>query len=94
MSTSARFDIRIPIGALFLLLGAILTVYGIVTWSRVELYTRSEGIVINFWWGLAMLVFGGAMLYFGTRAPTHPLHSPAGEETEIREHKLGLEHEE
>jgi len=29
MSGAARFDIRLPIGALFLLLGAVLTVYGI-----------------------------------------------------------------
>jgi hypothetical protein len=40
-----------------------------------------------------MLVFGAAMLYFGMRAHRRPLHSVAGEETEIREHRLGLERE-
>jgi len=93
MSGAARFDIRLPIGGLFLLLGGVLTVYGIVTKSDVQLYARSENIAINLWWGLVMLVFGGLMLYFGKRAKERPLHSAAGEETEIREHRTGLERE-
>ncbi|HKR09048.1 MAG TPA: hypothetical protein VJS39_07665 [Gemmatimonadaceae bacterium] len=93
MSTAARFDIRIPIGALFLLLGTVLTVYGVVTKSDAQLYVRSENIVINLWWGLVMVVFGALMLFFGTRAKQRPLHSAAGEETEIREHRTGLERE-
>lgn len=93
MSTAARFDIRIPIGSLFLLLGVILAIYGVTTRSDTVLYGRSEDIVINLWWGLVMVVFGGAMLYFGTRAQRRPLHSAAGEETEKREHRLGLERE-
>jgi uncharacterized membrane protein len=93
MSTEARFDIRIPIGALFLLLGVILAIYGIATRSNVDLYGRSENIVINLWWGLIMLVFGATMLYFGARAHRRPLHSAAGDETENREHRLGLERE-
>ncbi len=93
MSTSARFDIRIPIGALFALLGAILTVYGAATSSDTQLYERSEAIVINLWWGLIMLAFGGAMLYFGLRAMRRPRLGPEGVATEAREHKLGLEHE-
>ena len=68
MSGAARFDIRIPIGVLFLALGVILTIYGITTRSDVTLYGRSENIVINLWWGLVMVVFGGLMLYFGSRA--------------------------
>jgi uncharacterized membrane protein len=93
MSTATRFDIRLPIGVLFLLLGVILAIYGVATRSDVMLYGRSGNIVINLWWGLVMIVFGGAMLYFGSRAHRRPLHSAAGEETEIREHRLGLEHE-
>jgi len=93
MSGAARFDIRLPIGGLFLLLGGVLTAYGIVTKSDVQLYARSENIAINLWWGLVMLVFGGLMLYFGKRAKERPLHSAAGEETEIREHRTGLERE-
>jgi hypothetical protein len=68
MSTAARFDIRIPIGVLFLALGVILAIYGVATRSDIALYGRSENIVINLWWGLVMIVFGASMLYFGTRA--------------------------
>jgi hypothetical protein len=93
MSGAARFDIRLPIGVLFLLLGGVLTVYGVMTRSDVQLYARAENITINLWWGLVMLVFGGLMLFFGRRAKDRPLHSAAGEETEIREHRIGLERE-
>nr|MDQ6872936.1 hypothetical protein [Gemmatimonadota bacterium] len=57
----------IPIGVLFLALGVILTIYGFATSSDVDLYGRSENIVINLWWGLVMIVFGALMLFFGTR---------------------------
>jgi uncharacterized membrane protein len=93
MSSDARFDIRIPIGALFTLLGLILAIYGVATWSDATLYARSESVVINFWWGVIMVIFGGLMLYFGTRAPTHPRDSASGFATEEREHRLGLEKE-
>jgi hypothetical protein len=93
MSGAARFDIRLPIGVLFLLLGGVLTVYGVMTRSDLQMYARSENIAINLWWGLVMLVFGGLMLFFGRRAKERPLHSLAGEETEIREHRTGLERE-
>lgn len=75
MSTAARFDIRIPIGTLFSLLGVILAIYGVATRTDIGLYGRSENIVINLWWGLIMIVFGAAMLYFGLRAHKRPLHS-------------------
>ena len=74
MST-ARFDIRIPIGVLFLALGVILAIYGVMTRSDITLYGRSEYIVINLWWGLVMIVFGGAMLFFGSRAHSRPVPS-------------------
>jgi hypothetical protein len=93
MSAGARFDIRLPIGGLFLLLGGVLTVYGLATKSDVQLYARSENIAINLWWGIVMVIFGALMLYFGSRAKQRPLHSAAGEQTEIREHRLGLEKE-
>ena len=93
MSGAARFDIRLPIGALFLLLGAVLTIYGIVTRGDAQLYVRSENLAINLWWGVVMLIFGSVMFYYGRRAKERPLHSRAGEETEIREHVTGLEHE-
>ena len=68
MSSAARFDIRIPIGGLFVLLGGILSVYGVVSRLDAQMYARSENIVINLWWGLVMVVFGAGMLWFGKRA--------------------------
>jgi membrane protein implicated in regulation of membrane protease activity len=93
MSAETRFDIRLPIGALFLLLGLILLAYGVVTRGDTALYIRSESIDVNLWWGLIMVVFGAIMFYFGSRAPKRPLHSAEGESTEAREHRLGLERE-
>ena len=93
MIGAARFDIRLPIGALFLLLGGVLTVFGVATRSNAQLYVRSENIAINLWWGIVMLIFGALMFYYGRKAKERPLHSAAGEETEIREHRTGLERE-
>ena len=75
MSGSARFDIRIAIGALFFALGAVLAFYGFFTRSNAQLYARSENIPINLWWGLVMVVFGIVMIFFGTRAKDRPLHT-------------------
>ena len=75
MSNSARFDIRIAIGALFFALGAVLAFYGFFTRSNAQLYARSENIPINLWWGLIMVVFGIVMIFFGTRAKDRPLHT-------------------
>ena len=55
-------DIRLPIGGLFAVLGAILAVYGAVTGSDAAKYARSGGLNITLWWGLAMLVFGVVLL--------------------------------
>jgi len=55
-----QLDIRIPIGALFTLLGLILTAYGLV--SDPAMYTRSLGHNVNLWWGLVMLAFGIVVL--------------------------------
>jgi hypothetical protein len=52
-------DIRLPIGAMFTILGLILTIYGLVGDKAV--YQRSLGININLWWGMVMLVFGVLM---------------------------------
>jgi hypothetical protein len=56
-------DIRLPIGFLFLLLGALLTGYGLV--SDPSVYARSLGINVNLDWGGVLLAFGAAMLYLG-----------------------------
>jgi hypothetical protein len=54
------FDIRIPIGTMFGIIGAILTAYGLLSDSVV--YQRSLGLNVNLIWGLVLLVFGALML--------------------------------
>ena len=55
-----KFDLRLPIGILFSLYGALLVIFGAI--SDQELYVRSLGYNVNLWWGLVLLVFGGLML--------------------------------
>ncbi len=59
-------DIRIPIGLLFAILGALLVVYGLA--SDPAIYQRSLQININLWWGLVMLAFGAIMIVLGRRS--------------------------
>jgi len=61
-----RLDVRFPIGGMFSLIGAILTVYGIV--SDPAIYEKSLGINVNLWWGLVLLAFGLVMLWLAFRA--------------------------
>jgi len=58
--TQVALDIRIPLGSLFVILGVLLAGYGLL--SSPSIYQRSLGIDINLWWGIALLVFGLAML--------------------------------
>ena len=60
-----NFDLRLPIGIMFSLFGAILTIYGLI--SSPEIYPRSLGINVNLWWGVSLLVFGLLMLFFALR---------------------------
>ena len=57
-----QLDIRLPIGLMFSLLGAILTIYGLFTASDKKALEPSLGININLWWGLFILAFGVVML--------------------------------
>lgn len=65
-----NFDLRLPIGLIFSLFGAILTVYGLITDPSV--YAKSLGININLYWGLVMLAFGATMFALAWRAKTRP----------------------
>ncbi|GAC1656964.1 MAG: hypothetical protein NVS4B3_23110 [Gemmatimonadaceae bacterium] len=62
MSDIAGLDVRLPIGGLFSVLGALLTGYGLVTTGDSARYVRSMSVNINLWWGLVMVVFGVALL--------------------------------
>lgn len=55
-----NFDLRFPLGLMFILFGALLSGYGVV--SDVAIYRKSLGLNVNLGWGLVMLVFGITML--------------------------------
>jgi hypothetical protein len=60
-------DLRIPMGLMFTLVGAILSAFGVATRGRVDLYAKSLGIDANLWWGLVLFIFGLTMLLLGRR---------------------------
>ncbi len=53
-------DLRLPIGLMFTIIGALLIGFGLV--SDDAIYVRSLGINVNLWWGLVLLLFGAVML--------------------------------
>ena len=59
-------DIRIPLGLLFLIIGGIMTVFGLFTRGS-AIYDRSMGINLNIAWGALMFVFGLIMFFVGRR---------------------------
>jgi hypothetical protein len=65
-----RFDIRRIIGGLFVLYGLILTVVGVVGSAAVK--DKADGINVNLWTGLAMLVVGGLMIAWALLRPVVP----------------------
>lgn len=65
-----RFDIRRIIGGVFILYGGILLVVGIVGSEHVK--TKADGININLWAGIGMLIFGVLMMLWGVMRPVQP----------------------
>jgi ABC-type Fe3+-siderophore transport system permease subunit len=65
-----KLDLRLPIGLMFAIFGAMLTLYGLV--STDAIYATSLGINVNLWWGLVLLAFGLVMLGFAIRAQRRP----------------------
>jgi len=60
-------DIRLPIGLMFTIVGLLLIIAGFV-YTDAETLKRSLGINVNLWWGAALIIFGGLMLFFALRA--------------------------
>lgn len=61
-----QLDVRLPMGLLFLILGVILTTYGI--FSDPAIYARhSLGQNVNLHWGIVFSLFGLSMLYLARR---------------------------
>ncbi len=59
-------DIRLPVGLLFLVIGALLIVFGLT--SDPAIYAASLGVNLNVAWGAAMAVFGALMLLLAVAA--------------------------
>jgi hypothetical protein len=60
-----KLDLRLPIGLMFTIIGALMAVFGLV--SNPAIYQRSLGINVNLWWGLVLLAFGLVMLWLVRR---------------------------
>jgi len=56
-----RFDIRLPIGLLFLIIGLLLTGLGL-TGDPARLRTQALGVNIDLVWGVVLTLFGLVML--------------------------------
>jgi len=59
-------DIRLPIGIIFSIYGAVLIIYGAV--ADPAIFASSMGVNIDMWWGAGMLVFGLIMWTLAFRA--------------------------
>jgi hypothetical protein len=55
-------DLRLPMGMMFSLVGAMLAVYGFFTRTSAMYHEHSLDINVNFVWGLFLLGFGLIML--------------------------------
>jgi hypothetical protein len=74
-----NLDLRLPMGLMFLITGAMMAIFGIFTWGS-PIYEKSMGMNINLIWGLVMFVFGTTMFLLGRRgqrlaklAPPEPI---------------------
>jgi hypothetical protein len=65
-----RFDIRRLIGGVFTVYGLILLALGIFG-SHVT-KNKADGINVDLWTGLGMLVFAGLMIFWALSRPTMP----------------------
>ncbi|MET7567253.1 hypothetical protein ABZT04_01920 [Streptomyces sp. NPDC005492] len=70
-TASRLFDLRLIIGGLFVVYGIIVTIAGISP-SDSSL-DKSEGVNINLWTGIAMLILGVFFLGWVKLRPTPPL---------------------
>ena len=84
-------DLRWPIGLMFSLIGTLLTIYGLITNSNPEIYSRSLGINIDLYWGLLLLVFGASMLILAWRGSQDTLEDKdtkgSGKAEELSTHR-------
>jgi hypothetical protein len=85
-SAARLFDVRRVIGGLFVVYGVIVTLLGF--FDNAAEITKAQGVRINIWMGLGMLVFGLLMLLWLRLNPAHPPQTAPSSEAEGR----GREH--
>lgn len=56
-----HLDVRLPIGLMFTIIGAILVIYGFIM-DPAKIKALPLGVNVNLWSGIAMLTFGILML--------------------------------
>lgn len=61
-----QLDVRLPMGLLFLILGVILCVYGVIA-DPAMYTTHSLGQNVNLVWGVIFAVFGAVMLFLARK---------------------------
>ena len=67
-----NLDLRVPLGLLFRIVGAMMSIFGFFTRGS-AIYERTAGMNINLIWGLVMLAFGVTMFFLGlVRADNRP----------------------
>jgi hypothetical protein len=54
-------DLRLPLGLLFVALGAVMTCFGIFTHGS-AMYARALDVNVNLIWGLIEIAFGASVL--------------------------------
>jgi hypothetical protein len=69
-------DIRLPVGAIFTVYGAILALYGLAS-GDLDAHHMIAGLNVNIVAGAGMLVFGLVMLFLARRAPHVPRSTAA-----------------
>jgi hypothetical protein len=74
-SAARLFDVRRVIGGLFVVYGVIVTIVGLTDSKRQ--IDKAQGVHINLWAGLGMLIFGLLMLLWQWLRPAEGPSDPA-----------------
>lgn len=62
MASSSGMDIRLPMGLMFCIIGAMIAIFGVMTSGDQMYKDHSLGINVNLCWGSALLLFGLMLL--------------------------------
>jgi len=62
-----NLDLRIPMGMMFTMMGAVLMAFGLAIRGKTEFLANSAGFDADLWWGLVLMAFGIVVLTLGRR---------------------------